>query len=147
MKLTQGYICGLVDGEGSFSLHLGVHNKYIPQPQFSIRLTRRDAYILHAIRDYLDAGKVYERKPETNAQGYTSKATSQYVVNSGRDCLRVVDFFDENPLILKAPDFAIWSEAIRLWTSREWRGRMDKEKLEQSERLRELEQELKALHN
>ena len=143
---TNSWVIGFVDGEGSFNLTLGARPIHVPKPQFSIGLKTDDIRALELVRDAIGVGKIYHKGASTNVQGYTSKPISTYLVNTKEECLRVVEFFEKNSPFLKAKDFKIWAEAVRIWNTRDWRGRWTEEKDEASLQMRNLMQELKELH-
>ena len=145
--MSNDWICGFVDGEGSFSLTRGQRPRNIPKPQFSIGIATDDIRALEYIRDSIGLdGRLYDKKPATNSQGYTSRPITTLLATTKRDCIRVVEFFKSNDLLLKTEDFAIWSECVDIWVSRDWRGRWTQEKNEASERMRELHLKLVDLH-
>jgi hypothetical protein len=143
----ESWVVGFTDGEGSFSLTLGARPIHVPKPQFSIGLKTDDIEALEIVRDILGVGKIYHKGASTNVQGYTSKPISTLIINTKAECLKVVGFFEQNPPILKAQDFIIWSKAVRVWNTRDWRGRWTEEKEQASAIMRELMEELKLLHS
>lgn len=62
-RLTDDYICGLIDGEGYFGI---TRNKGRIIPCFVLKMHVRDKELIEAIRDYL---KISNRVYEYNYQG------------------------------------------------------------------------------
>ena len=57
--LTADYVVGLVDGEGSFAVHLNrsQRRRAKVEPRFCLKLRSEDRPILDALRDFFGCGK------------------------------------------------------------------------------------------
>mgnify|MGYP001561766491 FL=1 len=67
--LTEDYIVGLVDGEGSFTVYIRdinsskeVKRRIRAEPKFYVKLIERDKIILEELRNYFGCGNVYFQK-------------------------------------------------------------------------------------
>lgn len=62
-KLSPHYICGFIDGEGSFNISIyedkTMRNKIFVRPEFSIELRADDRDILERIKKTIGCGKIY----------------------------------------------------------------------------------------
>jgi len=109
------WLAGFVDGEGCFSLSAGSNGKsdlLFYKCVFSIALRDDDKRILEQIQETTGLGKVYFFA----ARG-TSQPKATWAVSSKSDCLKLVELFDRYPLrAKKSRDYAIWREAVLLWT-------------------------------
>lgn len=84
------YICGFVDGEGSFNSSAEGGNF-----RFAIELADDDKDILVEIQEYLGVGSVYDA--ESKKDDWSNK--SQYVVYDAESlALTIIPFFDEYKL-------------------------------------------------
>lgn len=148
-KASFGFwFAGLVDGEGSFTLHLDSKRRFIPQPRFDLTMRADDLAMLEAIREELGYGLVNVRKTSyTNPQGYHSKRMAAFIVWKKSDCLKLVELLEKYPLrSKKARDFRLWAEAVRLWNSNQTRGRwnLTEPRLAAAvDRMRELYQDIR----
>lgn len=66
----MAWIAGIVDGEGSLHFSMSLrHHKKSPSITFSPRvfvgLKEQDGWVVRMIRDFLDAGRIYEHKKGT----------------------------------------------------------------------------------
>lgn len=64
MSFTPDYVVGLVDGEGSFAVHIRslekqVKRRAIIEPRFYLKLQNRDKPILEALKEFFGCGQVY----------------------------------------------------------------------------------------
>ena len=111
MKLTEDYIVGLVDGEGSFTAFVRnlrqsterVRRTRI-EPRFYIKLIEKDKAVLDALRDYFGCGSVYYQKD--NRKNHQN--CYRYEVYKRDDLVRVIiPFFKKHQLKLfsKRNDF------------------------------------------
>lgn len=67
-------MAGLIDGEGSFNISCHGGNF---QPHFSLKLRDDDSAILKDIRDFIDAGTLYNHKcSPVGSKYYSPKARS-----------------------------------------------------------------------
>jgi hypothetical protein len=105
------WFAGFVDGEGCFRIK--PTNMGTFQCRFSIGLRADDAPILHEIRARTGVGILVH-------SGRNSIQQEQWrlEVNRKADGVRLVEIFDDFPLrAKKARDFAIWREAVSVWSS------------------------------
>ena len=125
------WFAGFADGESSFIMHMNDNSSNIPKCIFAITLRADDLPTLQFIKETLGIGKI--RRNRNNAQGHTSVS---YRVYSKGEVATLVEFFQKYPLrSKKANDFKIWSRAVGLWNSEDWRGRRIGEKQKVSDSM------------
>ena len=119
MKLTEDYIVGLVDGEGSFTAFVRnldesterVRRTRI-EPRFYIKLVEKDKEVLDALKNYFRCGSVYYQKDtRSNHQNcYRYEVFNRKELES-----IIIPFFRKHPLKFpsKIKDFAIFCELMR----------------------------------
>ena len=101
MKLSKGYIVGLVDGEGSFTAfvrNLDQSTERIRrtriEPRFYVKLVEEDKEILDGLKDFFGCGKVYFQKDTRK----NHKNCYRFEVFNRKELAAViVPFFQENP--------------------------------------------------
>jgi hypothetical protein len=118
MHLKPEYIVGLVDGEGSFAIHLRdlkkiVKRRAIVEPRFYLKLQHRDKPILMSLKRFFGCGNVYiQRDRRENHQ-----LCYRYEVANRKDLAeKIAPFFKTHPLKLpsKKKDFLLFSKALAL---------------------------------
>lgn len=119
MRLTEDYIVGLVDGEGSFTAFVRnledsterVRRTRI-EPRFYIRLIEKDKEILYALKKYFGCGSVYYQK---DARKNHQNCYRYEVFNRNHLVKVIIPFFRRHHLKLssKAKDFRIFCELMR----------------------------------
>jgi hypothetical protein len=125
--LNPGFITGLVDAEGCFTLGFFKSDKYklgyqiqaifkitLPfRPGLAPVLGRRDKkdfYLLSQVQDYFGVGKITEH----------GNTTLQYTVKSLKDLEIIITHFDKYPLLsLKWSDYTLFKDAISLIKSKQ----------------------------
>ncbi len=111
---TPEYITGLVDGEGSFTVHVrnpktggNVKRRAKAEPRFYVKLVEKDKAILHHLKRYFGCGNVYFQKDKRPRH----QNCYRYEV-AGRDDLEktIIPFFREHPLQFpsKQKDFKVF---------------------------------------
>ena len=117
--LTDDYVLGLVDGEGSFTVYVknpDSTNKTIrrvkAEPKFYLKLIEKDKTILYQLQKFFGCGNIYLQKDSrpNHQQCY------RYEV-SGRTDLEnvIIPFFQNNPLrfVSKRNDFELFCKIFR----------------------------------
>lgn len=119
-NLEPNYIVGLVDGEGSFTVHIPnperrkqVKRRARAEPRFYIKLAEKDKKILDRVRKFFGCGNVYFQKDtrENHQDCY------RYEVANRRDLQKtIIPFFKDYPLKMpsKRKDFEIFCELLQL---------------------------------
>lgn len=118
MKLSEDYIVGLVDGEGSFTAYVrnprdsSVRIRRVKvEPRFYIKLIEKDKNILFALRAYFRCGNVYfQRDQRKNHQN-----CYRFEVGNRADLENVIiPFFRKHPLRIpsKIHDFTLFCEIM-----------------------------------
>jgi len=113
--LTADYVVGLVDGEGSFAVHLNrsQRRRAKVEPRFCLKLRAVDRPILDALRDFFGCGKVYiqrDRRPNH------SLCFRFEVSNRLELWEKVIPFFQQHPpqFPSKQRDFALFQCVVEL---------------------------------
>lgn len=114
------YIVGLIDGEGSFTVHIAgpqsgsdVKRRAKAEPRFYVKLVEKDKTILDNLKEYFGCGNVYFQKDKRpNHQN-----CYRYEV-AGRDDLRktIIPFFLKHPprFPSKQNDFKIFCDLMEM---------------------------------
>jgi hypothetical protein len=115
-KLNPYYVCGFVDGEGSFNINIGKHNttkcRYEVRMAFEIELRADNREILERIRTTLECGGLYF----LDYKRYGWNPHYKYRVQKQSDIDRkIIPFFKKYPLQgCKAKSFEIFAEAFNV---------------------------------
>ena len=107
------FLTGFADAEGSFVLSItksnNVKSGWVIKPRFQIHLHNKDLFVLEAIKNYLDVGKIY----------VTNVNSVEYRVFSIKELKVVLDHFDKFPLISqKYGDYLLFKQAYQLLVDR-----------------------------
>jgi hypothetical protein len=101
------WLSGLIDGEGSFGISKTA-------PLLTVKVRDDDEDLIRTIVATTGIGALYRAK----ASGPTRGAV-MWRVKSKAEAVRLRDILDRYPLrSKKRRDYAIWREAVGLWTSR-----------------------------
>ncbi len=140
------WFAGLVDGEGSFGMTLGVRPKNIPNLQFGMGLRSDDKAMLDYIHQTLGVGTRYDYgKGRTSTDGYKCNPVSHLVINNKAGVGLLVELFRKYPLRSKKKrEFELWAEASEIWLSRNWNGPMTKEKMKYALQMQDMMRRLSA---
>jgi hypothetical protein len=104
--ITGEYLAGFVDGEGCLSI-AGRGGSL--QPRFRINQRDDDGQLVRAIRAFLGAGSLYEKRDRKNPRAMPQLALTL----AGADCMRLVEVLDYAPLrSKKRHEYPIWREAV-----------------------------------
>ena len=106
--LTEEYIIGLTDGEGSFQIQIRKDRKN-PTPRFAIKLRERDKHILDELKSFFECGKVYiqnDKRPNH------SRCFRFEVFNKKKIMEIIIPFFEKNPPKIKSKlnDFNLFKQ-------------------------------------
>ena len=129
--LSNDYIVGLVDGEGSFTVYVKnpdstkkTKRRVKVEPRFYIKLIEKDKDILYELKRFFDCGNVYLQKdPRPN---HTD--CYRFEVNKKEDIFnKIIPFFEKNPPKIESRkrDFELFKQISKL--SRQ--NILDKEKI------------------
>ena len=117
--LTNDYVVGLVDGEGSFTVYVKnpestskVIRRVKTEPKFYLKLIEKDKIILYQLQKFFDCGNIYLQKDSrpNHQQCY------RYEVSNRADLEKIIiPFFRRNPLrfISKKKDFELFCRIFR----------------------------------
>src|SRR3989344_2329211 len=117
-NLSNEYVVGLVDGEGSFTVYIKdpsiakkVERRVKAEPRFYIKLIEKDKHILYELKEFFGCGNVYFQKDtRPNHQNcYRFEVTH-------RDDLEkiIIPFFRQNKLRFnsKLHDFTLFCDLM-----------------------------------
>lgn len=118
MKLSNEYIVGLVDGEGSFTAFVRNINESTErirrtriEPRFYVKLIEEDKHILIALKKHFGCGSVYfQRDKRKNHQDcYRFEVFNRKDLNE-----KIIPFFKKNQLLFssKKRDFKIFCKLM-----------------------------------
>lgn len=118
--LSNDYIIGLVDGEGSFTVQIRSINKNkktqrraIVEPKFYIKLSEKDKAILFELKSYFNCGNVYFQKDNrpNHSDCYRFEVSNRVSLNE-----IIIPFFMKNNLKFRSKinDFKIFCKIMEL---------------------------------
>lgn len=113
-KLSPEYVCGFIDGEGSFSISIGKHKTlkrgFEVRPEFEIELRADDQEILERILITIGCGRIYDCSYER----YGWYPHSKYKITSIWDMKNTLfPFLDAHPLqAKKAKSYLLFREIV-----------------------------------
>jgi len=113
--LTADYVVGLVDGEGSFAVHLNrsQRRRAKVEPRFCLKLKALDRPILDELRDFFGCGKIYVQR---DSRPNHSLCYRFEVSNRLELWERVIPFFKQYPprFPSKQRDFTLFQRVLEL---------------------------------
>ena len=114
--LTNDYIVGLVDGEGSFSVYIknpdekkNRSRRVQAEPRFFLKLVEKDKDILYRLKEFFGCGNIYFQKD--NRRNHQN--CYRYEVSKRNDLEKIIiPFFKKNhpQFFSKKRDFEIFCE-------------------------------------
>ncbi len=118
--LSNDYIIGLVDGEGSFTVQIRSINKNkktqrraIVEPKFYIKLSEKDKAILFELKRYFNCGNVYFQKDNrpNHSDCYRFEVSNRVSLNE-----IIIPFFVKNNLKFRSKinNFKIFCKIMEL---------------------------------
>jgi hypothetical protein len=108
--LTEDYVVGLTDGEGSFQVQNRKDRKN-PAIRFSIKLREKDKHILEEIKSFFDCGNVYVQ----NDKRPNHSRCYRFEVAHKKDMVeKIIPFFENNPPRIKSKvnDFELLKQVV-----------------------------------
>ena len=113
--LSEDYIVGLVDGEGSFYVRLNndIRRRNKVELKFSVKLRHQDKEILDQLQTFFGCGKIYLQKDKrpNHVDCY------RFEVNKKKEIIeKIIPFFEKNyPKIeSRKKDFELFKEIANL---------------------------------
>lgn len=137
ISLDPWFVTGFSDGEAAFTYS---KKGYTLDLYFAIRLREDDSILIHKIRDFFGAGKIYRGKgsPPKKYSG-NSKPNLYYRVSNIIDLIKIIKHFDKYPpMSKKIASYRIWREMAIL---------KQKRRYPDLEKLRELSQKLSSINS
>lgn len=129
--IPDSHITGFVEGEGCFSITIGLYNDRKPRktpnksrqkksaigfrvsPTFRINVREDDRPMLEEIRQRLGVGEIYIQQKAKYNQNF--RDTANYYVQTFSDLLKVRDFFRQQTFYTKkGKDFELWCKCLEI---------------------------------
>lgn len=144
----KSWAAGFIDGEGCFTIELKRHKdgRTLDEslcPKLGVHVRRDDEGSLKRLQRAIeDAGCLYRRPArKASRHGSISKPTSECYWHSMKSLKAIVRLLDHYPLLgKKATDYALWREAVLIYTNQ---GRPSQERQRKLRPLRIQLQEVK----
>lgn len=116
--LNADYIVGLVDGEGSFNVHVWTpksspRRRALVEIRFYLKLVNEDLVLLKQLQEFFQCGKIYKQNDPRPNHRHCSRFE---VFNRTELTEIIVPFFEANPLrsVSKQRDFKLFRQVINL---------------------------------
>ena len=119
-NLSNNYIVGLVDGEGSFTVYVKnpqynskVERRVKAEPRFYLKLIEKDKAVLYGLKKFFGCGNVYFQK-DTRPR---HQNCYRYEVTKREDLERIIiPFFKTNKLVFnsKQKDFNLFCKLMEM---------------------------------
>ena len=112
--LSEDYIVGLVDGEGSFSVRIPNKNRRAKiELTFSLKLRHQDKEILEQLKSFFDCGNIYIQrdKRENHSLCY------RFEVHNKKEIIeKIIPFFEKNSPQIQSrkKDFELFRQIAKL---------------------------------
>lgn len=115
LMIKPDYIIGLVDGEGSFCMHLSQNKSRRNKAEFRffLKLIEDDKDILYQLKEYFGCGNVYFQKDNRP----NHRNCYRYEISNRKELWNtIIPFFIEHQLKLssKKKDFILFSKALSI---------------------------------
>ncbi len=107
--MKNAYLCGVVDGEGSFSIIVKPHNTtkfgWVIDAMFSLTLEKNAEHVLKALQQALRCGRIIEKPDQPNYK--------LFIEQSRRNIMeKIIPFFERYPLEIQAESFQHFREVV-----------------------------------
>lgn len=119
LMLSNDYILGLVDGEGSFTAYIRdpnskkkVKRRVVAEPRFYVKLQEGDKKILYELKKFFKCGNVYFQRDKRE----NHKHCYRYEVANRKQLTEIIiPFFRKNKLKIdsRIRDFDIFTEIMK----------------------------------
>jgi hypothetical protein len=116
--LTADYVVGLVDGEGSFNVHVWTpkassKRRALVELRFYLKLVNKDRSLLKKLHKFFKCGKIYRQNDYRPNHQHCSRFE---VFNRSELEEKIVPFFMANPLqsITKKKDFGLFAKILKM---------------------------------
>lgn len=121
--ITADYIVGLVDGEGSFNVHVWTprsspKRRALVELRFYLKLIDRDLVVLEELQNFFQCGKIYRQKDFRPNHQHCNRFE---VFNRTELAEKIVPFFEAHPLrsVSKQHDFSLFKQILGLVQAKE----------------------------
>jgi len=113
--LSKDYIVGLVDGEGSFYVHLNkdIRRRNKVELKFSLKLRHQDKHILEDLKDFFRCGNIHIQRDNRKNHSLCYR----FEVNNKSDIInKIIPFFEINQPKIQSRkrDFELFKEIVLL---------------------------------
>ena len=107
--MKNAYLCGVVDGEGSFSISVKPHNTtrfgWVIDATFSVTLEKEAEHVLVALQQALRCGRIIDKPGQPNCKLFIEQSRRNIAE-------KVIPFFERYPLEIKAKSFQHFKEVV-----------------------------------
>ncbi|MGC9781347.1 MAG: hypothetical protein HZR80_19050 [Candidatus Heimdallarchaeota archaeon] len=112
------YLCGLIDGEGSFSISIKPHNTtrfgWVIDPTFSVTLEQEAEHVLRALQQALTCGRIITKPGQPNCKLFLEESRRNIAE-------KIIPFFERYPLEIKTKSFKHFKEVVERLENKEHR--------------------------
>lgn len=109
-SMKNTYLCGLVDGEGSFSISIKPHNTtkfgWVIDPTFSVTLEKEAEHVLKALQQALRCGRIITKPGQPNCKIFIEESRRNIAE-------KIIPFFERYPLEIKTKSFNHFKEVVK----------------------------------
>ncbi len=108
-RMKNAYLCGLVDGEGSFNISVKPHDRtrfgWVIDATFSLTLEKEAEHVLVALQQALRCGRIIEKPGQPNYK---------LIIEQSRRNIaeKIIPFFERYPLEIKTKSFQHFKEVV-----------------------------------
>ena len=114
--MKNAYLCGVVDGEGSFSISVKPHNTtrfgWVIDATFSVTLLSEAEHVLVALQQALRCGRIIDKPGQSNCKLFIEQSRRNIAE-------KILPFFERYPLEIKAKSFKHFAEVVKRLENKE----------------------------
>ncbi len=107
--MKNAYLCGVVDGKGSFSISIKPHNTtkfgWVIDATFSLTLEKEAEHVLKALQQALRCGRIIEKPGQPTNKSFIEQSRRNIAE-------KIIPFFERYPLEIKAKNFQYFKEVV-----------------------------------
>ena len=107
--MKNAYLCGIVDGEGSFSISVKPHSTtqfgWVIDATFSLTLHKDAEHVLVALQQALQCGRIIDKPGQANYKTFIEQSRRNIAE-------KIIPFFKRYPLEIKTKSFEHFREVV-----------------------------------
>ncbi len=115
-RMKNAYLCGLVDGEGSFSISVKPHETtkfgWVIDASFTLTLEQHAEHVLKALQEALRCGRIIDKPGQPNCKLFIEQSRRNIAE-------KIIPFFERYPLEVKAKSFEHFKEVVERLENKE----------------------------